>query len=229
MREKAHPEPKRLVIGTFLIGATVAPLIAIAGQQLLANILITINPTIDVFSSLSFFLVAAFIEEAVKFIAVKIYILNDPLFDNPVDAMIYMIVAALGFAATENVLALRDTFMEFGRDGTIIVWIMRSFGATLIHVLSSAILGYFIAISWFYNHHSKKIFWIGLILASFAHFAFNSVLLYYRDVAQMSLWLSSALILVLAILVFVLFNRIKGRHFSSPSQMSTVIHSDNFN
>lgn len=224
LREEAHPEPKKSVLATFLLGATVAPIAAIIAQQLLAQLLILVRPGMDPFSSMTFFLLAAAIEEMVKFIAIKLYILNDPLFDNPVDAMIYMIVAALGFAATENVLALRETFIEHGYTGTVVVWIMRSFGATLIHVLSSAILGYYVAISWFFNHHSKKIFWLGLLVASIVHFTFNWVLLFYSNVPSTSLILSSVLILFLAVVVFTLFSRIKKKHFSTrtyASQLST--------
>ncbi|MBI1754806.1 PrsW family intramembrane metalloprotease, partial [Candidatus Azambacteria bacterium] len=44
----------------------------------------------------------AFIEEWVKYIAAKAQIIRSAYFDEPVDAMIYLIVAALGFAAAEN-------------------------------------------------------------------------------------------------------------------------------
>ena len=45
-------------------------------------------------------------EEVAKYLIIKIRILRDPEFDEPIDAMIYMIIAGLGFAALENILVL---------------------------------------------------------------------------------------------------------------------------
>ena len=46
--------------------------------------------------------VLAYIEEAVKYLAAKTSALRSKAFDEPVDAMVYLVVAALGFAAPQN-------------------------------------------------------------------------------------------------------------------------------
>ena len=48
----------------------------------------------------------ALIEEIIKFVASHFAARRSPAFSEPVDAMIYMIVAALGFATLENIGAL---------------------------------------------------------------------------------------------------------------------------
>ena len=68
-------------------------------------------PQIFSFDSIHFFLWAALVEEVVKFMAIRFMILNDPEFDEPVDAMIYMITASLGFAAIENILFISFQFV----------------------------------------------------------------------------------------------------------------------
>ena len=51
-----------------------------------------------------FFWAAA--EEILKYLVVRGKVLSDPEFDEPVDAILYMIIAGLGFAAAENILIL---------------------------------------------------------------------------------------------------------------------------
>ena len=109
-REDCHPEPKTTLIKVFLMGIIISPL-AIFFQILLVRC--GEISSLEKFclptgflspSTPEFLLWSAFVEEAVKFYAVRSIVLNNPLFDEPVDAMIYMIAAALGFAAIENTL-----------------------------------------------------------------------------------------------------------------------------
>ena len=99
-------------------------------------------------------------------------VLNNPEFDEPIDAMIYMITASLGFAAIENILILFRAAPD-GLEQTLQLWALRSVGATLLHALAGALIGYFLALSWFYFEHQKKLVTIGIVLASIFHFVFN--------------------------------------------------------
>src|SRR3989344_4640796 len=47
---------------------------------------------------------------------------------------------------------------------TLATWALRFTGATLLHALSSGLLGYFLAMSWFFQNHKKKLVVIGLII-----------------------------------------------------------------
>jgi len=95
-REDSNSEPRSLLIGLFL-GGFLAVLGAIFAEQYIASLGLN--------SSLKYTLWAA-TEEIFKFVAVAVVALNSDYNDEPIDAMIYCIVTALGFAALENTLFL---------------------------------------------------------------------------------------------------------------------------
>lgn len=219
-REDCHPEPKHLLVKVFLMGIIVSPL-AIVFQWLL----IQCN-AISVFqkfclplgflqpASPEFMLWSALVEEVVKFYAVKVVILNDIEFDEPIDAMIYMMVAALGFAAIENVLIVFQTTPD-GFATTINTLILRFIGATLLHALASGLLGYFLAISWFFQHHRKKLLITGMLLATIFHFTFNMLIFTFEGQIT-SLLYTTSMLLGMAFLISILFDRLKSRHITVP-------------
>ncbi|OGN32751.1 MAG: hypothetical protein A3I39_02500 [Candidatus Yanofskybacteria bacterium RIFCSPLOWO2_02_FULL_47_9b] len=203
-----HPEPRSLLTKTFLMGIILAP-IAILFQLAFTKLGIITDSSFFTSGTASFFLWAALVEESVKFYAVWVIVLRNPAFDEPVDAMIYMIVAGLGFAAIENILFLFGSFPD-GISTTLTVWGLRSVGATLLHALSSSLIGYFLALSWFFQHHRKKLIFIGITLATLFHFAFN-LLISSADGRISGLGYATGLLLVMAFLVSILFVKIKTR------------------
>lgn len=221
-REDCHPEPKHLLIKVFLMGIIISPL-AIIFQILLVKcgtILVLQKFCLPLGflqpASPEFLLWSALVEEVVKFYAVKIVILNNTEFDEPIDAMIYMMVAALGFAAIENVLIVFQTTPD-GLGTTINTLILRFIGATLLHALASGLLGYFLAISWFFQHHRKKLLFIGLLLATVFHFTFNMFISVF-DGQIVSLLYTTSMLLGIAFMVSILFDRLKSRHITIPTQ-----------
>jgi len=221
-RKDCHPEPKSLLAQTFLMGIIISP-IAILLQFSFAQFSSTLTGInqVAIQNTSYFFLWAAAVEEVIKFYAIRILIMRRPEFDEPVDAMIYMITAGLGFAAMENVLAMFRVFPE-GTQTTLATWALRFTGATLLHALSSGLLGYFLAMSWFFQEHKKKLIFIGLLIATIFHFTFNTLLSTFDDRAT-SLAYSTALLLVMAFLVSVLFDKIKERHAIKTAGLATVI------
>src|SRR3989344_2683483 len=105
LRKDCHPEPRYLIARVFFMGILIAPL-AVLAQWLFSQIGLTFSASFSISDSIVFFIIAAFIEETVKFLAVKYTVLHNSKFDEPVDAMIYMIIAGLGFAAVENILVM---------------------------------------------------------------------------------------------------------------------------
>ena len=215
-REDCHPEPKSLLTKVFLMGIIVS-LLAILFQWLLLKCnggfnfksicspLGFLKP-----NSPEFYIWSSFIEEFVKFYAIKLIVLNNPEFDEPIDAMIYMMAAALGFAAIENTLIVFQTHPD-GVALTINTLILRFIGATLLHALASGLLGYFLAVSWFFQHHRKKLFAIGLLLATIFHFVFNFMIFTFEG-QVIALLYTTSLLLGMAFLISILFDRLKDRH-----------------
>ena len=105
LKNDLHPEPRSLIVKTFIMGALFAPIVALLQWLFVfASQYITTLPS----PNIAFFYWAAAVEEVIKLLAVRAAVLNNAEFDEPTDAMIYMITAALGFAAIENILVLAE-------------------------------------------------------------------------------------------------------------------------
>src|SRR3989344_2285698 len=216
LKNDSHPEPKSLLAQTFLMGIIVAPVVLIVQIGFVyLGALFTTMPAEVVQVSNYYYIWAAFAEEFFKFVAIWFLVLRNPEFDEPVDAMIYMIVAGLGFAAIENIIVLFRT-IDAGLYQAMGVWALRFVGSTLLHALASAIVGYFLAMSWFFQDHKKKLIFIGLSLATVFHLTFNLILSTFAgdtgSTDPRSLIYSTMLLVFMAFLVSILFDKIKERH-----------------
>ena len=147
LKEDSQPEPRTNLIYTFIAGMIIVPIAMVFEYFTLFQI--------GLAGSFSL-LVWAFIEEILKYVAVKKTAFSRPSFDEPVDAIIYMITAALGFASLENTLFILKTFNDGGILSGIDIGNMRFIGATLLHTASSAIVGAFIAFSLRKNKKNLK-------------------------------------------------------------------------
>src|SRR3989344_1190182 len=217
LRKDCHPEPKTLVIKAFLMGIIISPL-AIILQLGFAELRNFFDLEFFNQASSAFFLWSSLVEEVLKFFAIYLIIIRDPNFDEPVDGMIYMISAALGFAAIENILVMFN-LVPNGANTALNTLALRFAGATLLHALASGLLGYFLAMSWFFQEHKKKLIVIGLIIATLFHAAFNMLIASAQESANpvVGLVYTSFLLIILAFLVSILFDKIKERHIHSMS------------
>ena len=207
LREDAHPEPKRFLLLTFL-GGMGAALLAVAAEMFF------LGDQNGVFSLqaqtteriLFVFLAIGLIEEYTKYLPVKFLMLRRPDFDEPIDAMIYMMTAALGFAAMENALFLLPVFYQNAFAGLEIAT-NRFLGANLLHALSSGIVGFFLARAWF---HPKRTHFIavGIVLAALLHTGFNYLILEQHTLGQATLYLVF-LLSFMTVMVLVDFERLK--------------------
>lgn len=167
--DRNHPEPKGLIALTFFSGLLAVPIAV--GLEALSQSWFELGSG---FSSRKILLWAA-IEELVKYGVVAVGALRMKSFDEPIDAVIYMITAALGFAALENTLFLVSAIE--GGEG-IVNWFAtgnaRFLGAMVLHTVSSGLVGAGIGFA-FYRARTIKIFAlvIGLSTATILHAAFN--------------------------------------------------------
>ena len=209
LREDRHPEPKLLLLMTF-IGGMIAVALAIAGECAFVQLINggSCHDGVNYAAQHAFtlFLGIAFVEEYVKYAAVKLLVLRRKDFDEPVDAMIYMITAALGFAAVENALFIFPLFHQSVLLGLEITT-NRFLGANLLHALSSAIVGFFLARAWFSPHRHHYIA-IGVIIASLLHAVFNYLILVHDGLSEGTLYLF-LLLAMMAIVVFIDFERLR--------------------
>ncbi|QQG45725.1 MAG: PrsW family intramembrane metalloprotease [Candidatus Sungiibacteriota bacterium] len=207
LREDRHPEPKVLLIITFLGGIAAALLAAVVeiflvGKGGAVSSFITLEK-----NALLFFLIIALVEEYIKYLPVKLLITKRPDFDEPIDAMIYMMTAALGFAAIENSLFIMPLFRE-GIFAGLEVAANRFLGANLLHALSSGIVGFFLARAFFSPRHHHFVA-LGVIVASILHALFNYLIL-VRELLPQSTFYIILLLSIMAVMVFIDFERLKN-------------------
>ena len=187
------PEPKHLIFFAFVLGMIAVPLVIPFQKFALSYYGET--------TALVVFIWAA-IEELMKYVVIAIAILWRREVNEPIDAMMYMITAALGFAALENALFLLSPIADGNLLDSFITGNLRFLGATLLHVLASAIVGFAMAFS-FYAH--KKLMPIytslGLILAIALHTIFNLLIISGEGSNTLSafffVWIGVVIILVL--------------------------------
>ncbi|OGZ28841.1 MAG: hypothetical protein A2931_03260 [Candidatus Niyogibacteria bacterium RIFCSPLOWO2_01_FULL_45_48] len=171
LREDPHPEPRRALFLAFGAGA-VSVFAALFLEE--ASFYLGIDLGLWSRNKLSFLLFVAWaaIEESLKYFSAYWAALRKDVFDEPVDAPIYLITAALGFAALENVLMLFGLFQGEIASG-IAATHLRFVGATLLHVLASSVVGLSIAFDFFHKHHRWRNALGGLVLATLLHAVFN--------------------------------------------------------
>ncbi|MFY9463219.1 MAG: PrsW family intramembrane metalloprotease [Candidatus Sungiibacteriota bacterium] len=208
LREDRHPEPKRLLLVAFLGGMAAAGLAVAAELLVLGQKGALIFGNTSATDVLITFLIIALIEEYVKYLPVKFLIEKRLDFNEPVDAMIYMMTAALGFAALENALFLLPAFNQNLSLGLGIAT-NRFLGANLLHALSSGIVGFFLARAWFHPHRRHFVA-LGIIIASLLHTLFNTLIL-MRDGLAQGTWYLILLLGMMAMMVFIDFERLKKK------------------
>jgi RsiW-degrading membrane proteinase PrsW (M82 family) len=165
MREAQHREPRWLIICTFLLG--MASTVAAGVLEKSVSLLVIEYTTIS-------FLLWAVIEEVLKYISAAWVGLRSRFCDDPIDPAIYLITAALGFAAAENILFLYDA-LDGGGVGRGLASIFDRFvGASLLHIVASGMIGIAIGLNFHKSDHVKRIAgYVGLFLAIVLHTLFN--------------------------------------------------------
>jgi RsiW-degrading membrane proteinase PrsW (M82 family) len=190
-RDRYEPEPKTLIVRLFLWGLAAGPW-ASGMNILIAHVF---SPPIDsaqhagqffIAGALLFALVAlsALNEEVMKYVVVSSRVRGDPAFNEPVDGMIYMSTAAIGFSAGENVVYILNTYFGLIGDSTrpgvslalinafLVTAPLRALLSTIGHITWSGIAG------WFLSRHylgkgSGRMLVGGILLAAAFHTAFN--------------------------------------------------------
>lgn len=194
--DRVNPEPRKLIFFTFLMGMLAVPAV-LPVQKFASNFGIP-----GALGVLVLFGIWALAEELFKFIAAYAGGLRHAADDEPIDMVIYMITAALGFAALENTLFLIDPIVAGNFADSIITGNMRFIGASLLHVLCSGLVGVFMALAFYRGRGSRILHMVGgIILATALHSLFNLSIINSND-NYAAITFSVVWILVLGLLFF---------------------------
>ncbi|OGI95698.1 hypothetical protein A2917_00015 [Candidatus Nomurabacteria bacterium RIFCSPLOWO2_01_FULL_42_17] len=153
-------------------------------------------------------------EEIIKYIAIMVVLYKTTYADEPVDWPIYLITVALGFAALENVLFLRKSLSldqtTIGLFTAASIGQLRFLGSTLLHAVSSGILGIALGISLRMGRLKRKLYFIvGLTLAIALHSVFNFFIIKIKGNDFLEVLKVFAFLWVVTIIVILLFEKVR--------------------
>jgi len=168
--DRYQPEPRWLVIRTFLWGMAVVLPVAFVESLLGFG---DFNPVRIGQMSLSnmayyAFIVIGLTEELGKFLVIFATIYKSPYFDESTDGIVYASAAALGFASLENLFYMVSHGWE--------VILVRAPISTLGHLLFSVIWGYPLVLRKLGRRGATALLLLGLLAAMAAHGLFDFVL-----------------------------------------------------
>jgi RsiW-degrading membrane proteinase PrsW (M82 family) len=157
------PEPTGLIVISFILGGLLVFMAVWLEKYSLSFIADKNTQTV----------VWAIIEELLKFGGVAIVIFGNRSIDKPIDYPMFFISTALGFAAMENFLYLLNPFSASGTIVGMLTGNLRFLGSTLLHAMSSAIIGCALGLSLYLKKYRAIYLFAGIISAIVLHSVFN--------------------------------------------------------
>jgi len=204
LMEDKNPEPGRKIIKAFLWGMIISIPVLIFTLPI-KKILDLTNLSDIAVKIIMVALVAAFLEELFKFLALRYSILKSSDCDEPVDLMVYAITIGLGFAALENFFFLTPLAPQ---DMMAMDSFLRFVSGTFLHALVGGIMGYFVALSILYSKKRTYLITTGVFLAMLLHAGYNFSII-YTMVWSESIIFAPTILITLFIAVLLCFSRLK--------------------
>jgi RsiW-degrading membrane proteinase PrsW (M82 family) len=170
--EDKHPQPKKLILYAFLGG-----MLAVVAALVLEEKTATVSPDF-----ITVLIVWVIIEELLKFGAAYLIVLSRAENKEPIDSMMYMIATALGFAALENALFIFRPVLMNSNLEALATGNMRFIGATLLHTMTSGIIGLSLSLSFYRSKRARFVYvTLGVITAIVLHAFFNLSIIVFND------------------------------------------------
>ncbi len=206
LRKDSHPESNSMILRVFLFGMLVSlPVIVIEIGFFNLAAKIPFPRTIILLANI--FIGIAFTEEVAKYLVVKYSVIPHPELDEPIDVVLYMIITALGFAASENILLLfRDHPLMLLPDVLSLVAI-RFIGATFLHALCSGVIGFFAALSIFEIRRKHQFTITGIGISTILHGLYNFSIIAMKEYLRFVI--PVIILITLASLVSLSFQKLK--------------------
>lgn len=208
LREDARcPEPLPCLIIAFIAGMLAVPL-ALPLEALVRDYAFAMYAECNAYVTLCLPVIIGWsvVEETLKYGLAALLVLWRKDVNESIDLVIYMLTAALGFAALENVLFLVVPFAQGEVLSGLATGNLRFIGSSLLHVMASSMIGFALAFSYTYEKPVRALFAIaGLILAIALHAVFNFFIIQgdaYTLYAFMIVWTS-------AVVFFALFETLR--------------------
>lgn len=196
-QEERKPEPKSILTLVFILGMVAVILVLPIQKYIQANVA----------GHESQLMLWAAAEEVLKYIAVMVIVYKTRFVDEPLDWPIYCITAALGFAALENTFFLIKPLSLGETTVSLLTGQLRFLGSTLLHTISSAIVGISMGMSFFMDRFNKKLYVLfGLVFAIALHSVFNFFIMNNNGSDFLKVF---AFLWVTTIIIMLLFEKIR--------------------
>jgi len=176
--DKYEKEPLKEIIITFTLGClTVVPVLIVS--PLINSLLLIPYTFVDFLGSrlievseiktlIYTFIGIALVEEYFKFLVLTKYSFKRECFNEPMDGIVYGVIASMGFAFIENII-----YVYVYTDQSFSVAIIRMFSAIPAHALMGVIMGYYVGKARFDIQNRKTLMLKGLLGAILLHGAYD--------------------------------------------------------
>ena len=168
-QDNKRPEPKRLILRIFALGIlSIIPSVFLEIIITSLSSLLAVYPVIH--AAFQAFIVAALVEELMKFLVIRYFAFPRAEFDEVLDGIIYGVVASLGFACLENIV-----YVIGGGFQTALI---RAFTSVPLHAFASGLMGFYIGKARFAKSKSErnKLMTRGLLIAVMIHGTYDFLL-----------------------------------------------------
>ncbi|GMU93525.1 MAG: hypothetical protein AMXMBFR4_25830 [Candidatus Hydrogenedentota bacterium] len=169
-----YPEPPKVLWTTFFLGALiVAPVLGIVYPL---HYCVGVPAGYAAQGLWVGFVYAAIPEEFFKLAVLRGYSLRQRAFDEPMDGVVYGVVASLGFAAFENVMYVMQ--------GGLGLALMRALTAVPAHAFMGVIMGYYVGRAQFDPQRRAHLMGKGFLYAVLVHGFYDAPLLTVRAMVE---------------------------------------------
>mgnify|MGYP000997886264 CR=1 FL=1 len=195
--ESKDREPTKVLIGVFIV-SMLSVIFTVPVQKFIQTHISDYNLELTLW---------ALAEEIIKYLAFFIIIHKTNYIKKPIDYAICLTTAGLGFAALENVLFLLKPFAEGQAFVGLITGSLRFLGSTLLHSITSGIIGISLGLSFYLNDFLKKYYLVlGLVVATALHTIFNFFIINNSGSEFIKTF---ALLWVVSIIIMLLFEKLR--------------------
>ncbi|MEI9808162.1 MAG: GNAT family N-acetyltransferase [Bacteroidota bacterium] len=208
-RDAYNREPKLNLLLTFIFGAlTVIPAafieLAIINKQANSIVQMVVRA----------FLLVALVEEAGKFAVVRLYAYRKKSFDEPLDGIVYCVMASMGFATLENLFYVTGT-----KDSSYQIGLLRMFTAVPAHAAFGVLMGYYTGKAKF--DPANGVAWLlkGLAWAVLFHGSYD-FFLFLQESPEINQQTSGLLLFAGAMVSFIIGLRLSFRHIKTHRLLS---------
>ncbi|HLG39977.1 MAG TPA: GNAT family N-acetyltransferase [Chitinophagaceae bacterium] len=222
-RDAFNKEPKLNLIITFILGAlTVFP----AG--LLEDAIIDKSENSIAGMAIRAFFLVALVEECVKFAVLRAYSYPKKSFDEPLDGIVYGVMASMGFATLENIFYVLNPPPGFT---SVNVGFSRMFTAVPGHAIFGVLMGYFAGKAKFNPSRGAVLLLQGLFWAVVFHGAYDFLLFLQEspevnhDVANGLLFFGAIASLIVGLrlgFIHIKTHRLLSQQTYKPAQSMTI-------